>query len=105
MRIRAQDVILSVSEPKDLSSQNILRARITEIQTGEGPSVAIALRTGSDRLLARITRRALAQMQLEVGQEVWGRPKGECGPAERNCALRKQWCGCVKSKRRFSALF
>lgn len=80
MRIRAQDVILSVSEPKDLSSQNILRARITEIQTGEGPSVAIALRTGSDRLLARITRRALAQMQLEVGQEVWAVLKANAVP-------------------------
>ena len=39
-----------------------------DIRAGDGPGAAIALRAGEDRLLARITRRAVAQMSLEVGQ-------------------------------------
>lgn len=81
MRIRAQDVILSLEMPSGLSSQNILEVQIVTIQQGTGPGVAIGLRSGSDRLLARITARALEQMKLEKSQRVWAVLKANGIPA------------------------
>ncbi|MGH1578156.1 molybdenum ABC transporter ATP-binding protein [Planktotalea sp.] len=80
LRIRAQDVILSLASPQGLSTQNALEVQITEIHHGEGPSVAIALRAGSDRLLARISARALAQMELRKGQKIWAILKANAVP-------------------------
>ncbi|WP_293451877.1 molybdenum ABC transporter ATP-binding protein [Planktotalea sp.] len=80
LKIRAQDVILSNTPPSGLSSQNTLAVQITDIHRGEGPSVAIALRSGSDRLLARITVRALHEMQLETGQKIWAILKSNAVP-------------------------
>jgi molybdate transport system ATP-binding protein len=80
MRIRAQDVILSLASPQGLSTQNALEVQITDIYHGDGPSVAIALRAGSDRLLARITARALLKMDLKVGQKIWAILKANAVP-------------------------
>lgn len=80
MRLRAQDVILSLGPPQGLSSQNALEAQITEIHKGRGPGVAIGLRAGSDRLIARITARALDQMQLKTGQKIWAIVKANAVP-------------------------
>jgi molybdate transport system ATP-binding protein len=49
---------------------NVLRCRIAAIEIGHGPGVAVSLISGTDRLLARITRRSAALMGLAVGQEV-----------------------------------
>lgn len=80
MRLRAQDVILSLTPPVGLSSQNAFETQITEIHQGNGPGVAVALRAGSDRIIARITARALRQMQLEQGQKVWAIVKANAVP-------------------------
>lgn len=80
MRVRAQDVILSLSAPVGLSSQNALEAVVTGIHVGTGPGVAVALRSGSDRLIARVTGRALTQMQLHVGQKIWAIVKANALP-------------------------
>lgn len=71
LRLRAQDVILSQKRPEGLSSQNILEAEVTGLHRGDGPGVAVALRAGSDRLVARITARAQEQMGLQSGQKIW----------------------------------
>ena len=80
LRIRAQDVILSLCAPVGLSSQNALKGEITAIHQGNGPGVAVVLRCGSDRLLARITARAFGQMQLVIGQEIWAIVKANAVP-------------------------
>jgi len=80
IRIRAQDVILSSSEPQGMSSQNMLKARVRAIHQGHASGVAVALICGRDRLLARITARALAQMNLAVGQEIWAVIKANALP-------------------------
>ncbi len=71
LRIPAQDVILSRDEPFGLSAQNVLACRITALEIGQGPGVAVALLSGTDRLLARITRRSAAVMGLATGQQVF----------------------------------
>lgn len=80
MRLRAQDVILSVIEPTGLSSQNAVPAVITQIKKGSGPGVAVALEAGGDRLLARITARAQADLGLHIGQQVWAIVKASAVP-------------------------
>lgn len=71
LRIRAQDVILSLREPVGLSARNILRCTITGLESGRGPGVAVVLRFGDQRLLARITDRARLELGLEPGAEVY----------------------------------
>lgn len=68
LRIEAQDVILSRVRPEGLSALNILQGRITEIRLGDGPGALVVLAIGQDRLTARITRRSVAAMGLEIGQ-------------------------------------
>ena len=70
VRIPAQDVILSTGAPTGLSALNVLRCTIAGLEIGHGPGVAVSLVSGTDRLLARITRRSAAQMGLTEGQEV-----------------------------------
>jgi molybdate transport system ATP-binding protein len=67
LRVLAQDVILSLEAPQGLSSVNVLPVTIETIHPGDGPGAAIALRAGSDRLLARVTARAVSDMGLAPG--------------------------------------
>lgn len=71
LRVLAQDVILSLKIPDGLSSVNILPVRITAIQPGDGPGAAIALDAGQDRLLARVTARAVTEMGLKSGMSCY----------------------------------
>ncbi|SDF57409.1 molybdenum ABC transporter ATP-binding protein [Sulfitobacter delicatus] len=67
LRVLAQDVILSRDRPVGLSSVNVLPVRVEAVHPGDGPGAAIALRAGSDRLLARVTARAVQDLGLRDG--------------------------------------
>ena len=67
VRIRASDVILSKDKPDGLSALNILPCTVTHLHEGQGPGVAVALRSGEDALMARITRRSARAMGLRAG--------------------------------------
>lgn len=69
VRIMAQDVILSCSRPTGLSALNILPATVTYLHTGSGPGALVQLRIGTDRILARITRRSATALGLTTGTE------------------------------------
>ncbi|MCW1950004.1 MAG: molybdenum ABC transporter ATP-binding protein [Octadecabacter sp.] len=71
VRIPAQDVILSRSAPKDMSALNVLSVTITGLEQGKGPGVAVALRAGEARLLARVTKRSCEVMRLKTGDEIF----------------------------------
>ena len=68
VRIMANEVILSREAPQGLSALNILRGRIAEIQLGRGPAARVILEIGDERLMARVTRRAVVALGLEPGQ-------------------------------------
>ena len=70
VRIAAHDVILSRDAPRGLSALNILPGHIAEIRTGEGPGALVALDTPAGRVLARVTRRSLAALDLTPGVAV-----------------------------------
>jgi molybdate transport system ATP-binding protein len=67
VRIMAHEVILSRARPVGLSAQNILSGVVTAVQAGEGPGVMVHLDIGGEEILARITRRAAADLGLAPG--------------------------------------
>ncbi len=72
VRIMARDVSLAASEHSDTSILNRLPARVSGIaEHPDGPTCLVQLAIGNEHLLARITRRSVAHLQLEVGAEVW----------------------------------
>ncbi|RKF16619.1 molybdenum ABC transporter ATP-binding protein [Roseovarius spongiae] len=87
IRVLAQDVLLSLESPKGLSSRNILPVRVEALHQGAGPGVAVSLRLGEDRLLARITARAAAELGLRPGLachailKATAVPRGDVGAA------------------------
>ena len=71
LRVLAQDVLLSRVRPEGLSAQNILPVTVKAIREGGGPGAAVALDAAGDTLLARITSRAVASLELTAGQQVF----------------------------------
>ncbi len=71
VRIRAQDVILSLKAPEEMSALNSLRGEVVTLREGDGPGVIVQLRCGDERVLARITRRSARVMKLQVGMKVF----------------------------------
>ncbi|RJE81100.1 molybdenum ABC transporter ATP-binding protein [Paracoccus sp. JM45] len=71
VRVHAQDVMLSLSPPKDISALNVLRATVTQVMSGQGPDVLVQLGVEGDRLLARVTHRSAANLGLVKGLPVY----------------------------------
>jgi molybdate transport system ATP-binding protein len=71
VRVRARDAMIMTQRPEGVSALNVLPARIRAIAQGEGPDTLITLTSGTDRLLARVTRRSVHVLGLEAGREVF----------------------------------
>jgi molybdate transport system ATP-binding protein len=71
LRIRARDLILADHRPTGLSTLNALPATVERIGADTGPVVDVGLVCGTDRLIARITRRSLAALALAPGKPCW----------------------------------
>lgn len=67
IRIPAQEVILSDRKPDGLSALNVLEGRVDTIRAGEGPGAIVSVRTTAGMVLARITRRSVAALNLQPG--------------------------------------
>jgi molybdate transport system ATP-binding protein len=76
LRVLARDVSLTLDEPRGTSIQNHLEGRIEAIADDAHPSQALVrLRCGESILLARVTRRAISDLDLQVGAPVWAQVK------------------------------
>ena len=74
--VRATDVALAVSRPRDVSHRTVLRARITDMQGGDGPLVRVSLALdGHGRLMSLITRQAVNALAIDVGDQVFAMTK------------------------------
>jgi len=72
VRLRARDIAVAIEEPRGISTQNILRATLTDIQpAGEGQEVFLRLAVGPSELLARITRDSVQRLALRPGMSLW----------------------------------
>jgi molybdate transport system ATP-binding protein len=72
LRIRARDVALATQRPQGLSVRNILSGTITEI--AEEPHTAFAetlVDIGQAKIRARVTRAAVAELELTTGKHVF----------------------------------
>ena len=81
VRVPAQEVILSLQRPTGISALNVIEAQITGVSHGQGAGVAVGLKSGNDRLLARVTRRSAAAMGLGDGMTVFALIKATGVPA------------------------
>jgi len=70
LRIKANDVALALSKPKDTSIQNMLECHITAIDE-VGPShMEVTLKLGGQQIRSRITRKSAADLNLAQGDKV-----------------------------------
>ena len=71
IRIAAQDIILALPKPKEISALNILSGQIYKIYKGQGPGVMVQFKVGKTLFLARLTRYSATRMDLERGQNIF----------------------------------
>jgi molybdate transport system ATP-binding protein len=71
VRVRARDVMIMTQPPSGISALNVLGARIVDIAGDSGVDALITLSSGTDRLLARVTRRSVDGLGLSAGADVW----------------------------------
>lgn len=69
-RIRARDVALALSPPKDTSILNIFPAKVIEIRKSEGAQVDILLDIGAS-LIARISKKSAHELKITPGKTVY----------------------------------
>ncbi len=72
IRILARDVSLAKQPPQQSSIQNVFQGKVEAIGGDEHPGLAIVrILIGNSRFLARLTRRAVAELNLELKQNIW----------------------------------
>jgi molybdate transport system ATP-binding protein len=70
--VLARDVSLALQRPQQTSIQNVLQGVVEAIADDEHPSqVLVKVSLGATQLLANLTRRALAALELQPGMPVW----------------------------------
>ena len=75
LRIRASDVSLCRERPSDTTILNVLPTTIEGIEAESTTSNLATLRLGDDRVIARITRRSTAELELQPGDAVFAQIK------------------------------
>lgn len=75
LRIAARDVSLTLSAQADTSIQNIFPAIIDEIIAEGHAQMTVRMRVGSVALLARITKKSVAELDLKPGKSVFAQVK------------------------------
>lgn len=71
LRIPSRDIILARNKPEGLSALNILSATIASVSDCDNDGVNVVLTIGQHRLLARLTRRSVSQMDLMPDQPIY----------------------------------
>ncbi|WP_116368370.1 molybdenum ABC transporter ATP-binding protein [Parahaliea mediterranea] len=75
LRIPARDVSLCRERPEGTSILNILPVQLDAIEPGDAPRLLVRLRVGEQHLLARITRKSAAILQLKAGDRLFAQIK------------------------------
>ncbi len=75
IRVPARDVSIALSRPHDSSILNILQTQIDALEDTHSSRVLLRLRIGEQSLLARITRKSVQQLGLQVGMSVYAQIK------------------------------
>jgi molybdate transport system ATP-binding protein len=71
VRIRAEDVMLALEEPRTISANNVLLTSVTAVRETGANHADVQLLCGKTRLVARITRASAARLALKPGTSVF----------------------------------
>jgi molybdate transport system ATP-binding protein len=72
LRIPAREVILATDEPKGLSVHNVLAGTVSLVHADPAfEHVVVQLAVGATRLLAEVTRDAVARLGIAAGQRLY----------------------------------
>ncbi|HWP20201.1 MAG TPA: molybdenum ABC transporter ATP-binding protein [Burkholderiaceae bacterium] len=72
LRIRARDVALAIEPPRGLSIRNVLAGTLAALhEEPDTPFAETLVDIGGARIRARLTRQAVAELGLQVGQPVY----------------------------------
>jgi molybdate transport system ATP-binding protein len=71
LRIRARDVSLALDAPTASSIQNVLRGSVVDISEGSGPICEVKVAIDGAAVIARVTRKAVSELNLEKGKGVY----------------------------------
>lgn len=75
LRVPARDISICRQRARDTSILNILSVEVREIEETASTRVLLRLALGEQFLLARITRKSLAELQLQIGDRVFAQIK------------------------------
>lgn len=67
VRVLAQDVMLSTTRPENISALNVIEGHISAIKFGRGPGAIVSVESSGNTILARVTRRSVNSLNLEIG--------------------------------------
>jgi molybdate transport system ATP-binding protein len=70
VRVAAEDILVARSEPKDISANNVLRAKVTALRYAE-TLADVELAAGGARLVARITAASAKRLELAPGDDIF----------------------------------
>jgi molybdate transport system ATP-binding protein len=71
VRVRARDVSLATVRPQSISMLNVIPGTVAAIGEPAGASVDVRVDAGGTDLIARLTRRSVAELQLQPGSPVF----------------------------------
>jgi molybdate transport system ATP-binding protein len=75
LEILARDVSLALEPPRRSSILNVLPARVVELRGAHGARPVVVLAVGETRLLARISRLSLEQLEIREGISLYAQVK------------------------------
>ena len=75
LRIAAQDVSLCLDRPDGTTILNVIEATIDDVRTVGPSSSLVRVTAGSEYLLALVTRRSVARLDLKTGDRVYAQVK------------------------------
>ena len=84
VRVPARDVSVCRTRPADSSILNILPVRVDQVEQTDAPRLLLRLAVGEQFLLARITRKSLAELDIREGDSLFAQIKSVAllmGPA------------------------
>ena len=71
VRVRAEEILLALEEPRAISANNILAAQVLAVGGDSATHADVQLGCGATRLVARITRASAARLGLAPGKPVF----------------------------------
>jgi len=74
LRVRARDVSLSLDRPENTSVLNVFEGTVSEILGEEGPQTEVLVDVGVP-LIARVTRKSVATLELAPGKRIFAMVK------------------------------